>query len=75
MKCDVCGVKGVKTRRVSRSYGSGETLFVMENVPVMSCPHCGETYLTAATLHEIERIKLHKDSFSRRRSVPVIAFA
>ncbi|PVE33230.1 hypothetical protein DC030_15145 [Enterococcus faecalis] len=44
---------------VPRSYGKGEGLPVIENVPVISCPHCGESYLTAETLHEIERVKLH----------------
>jgi YgiT-type zinc finger domain-containing protein len=56
--CDICGKEGAKIRHVSRSYGKGEDLLVIENVPVISCPHCGESYLTAETLHEIERIKL-----------------
>lgn len=75
MKCDLCGKDGVKTKKVSRSYGKGLKLFVIENVPVLSCVHCGGSYLSAETLHEIERIKFHKDSFAKKRSVPVIAFA
>ena len=75
MKCDLCGKDGVKTKRVSRSYGKGLSLFVIENVPVSTCSACGESYLTADTLHEIERIKLHKDALSKKRSIPVIAFA
>ena len=58
--CDVCGMEGAKIHFVSKSYGRGQTLFVIENVPVVSCPHCGESYLTAVTLNEIERIKLHR---------------
>ncbi len=54
--CDVCGKDRAKIRHVARSYGKGKKLFVIENVPVVSCPHCGESYLTAQTLHEIERI-------------------
>jgi YgiT-type zinc finger domain-containing protein len=73
--CDVCGKEGAKVRYVSRSYGQGEDLLVIENVPVISCPHCGESYLTAETLHEIERIKLHRQSFAEPRSVPVAVFA
>ncbi len=72
--CDICGKEGAKIRHVSRSYGQGEDLLVIENVPVISCPHCGESYLTAETLHEIERIKLHRRSFARSRSVPVAVF-
>jgi len=73
--CDICGYEEAKIRFVSRSYGQGETLFVIENVPVVSCPHCGESYLTAETLHEIERIKLHRQLLAEQRTVPVAVFA
>lgn len=73
--CDVCGKTGTKIRFVSRSYGRGATLFVIEKIPVVSCPHCGESYLTADTLHEIERIKLHRQLLAEQRSVPVAVFA
>jgi YgiT-type zinc finger domain-containing protein len=73
--CDVCGKSGAKIRHISRSYGKGENLLVIENVPVISCPHCGESYLTAETLHEIERIKLHRQAMAEERSVPVAVFA
>lgn len=73
--CDICGKEGAKIRFVSKSYGRGQTLFVIENVPVVSCPHCGESYLTAETLHEIERIKLHRQLLAEERSVSVAVFA
>lgn len=73
--CDICGKEGARIRRVSRGYGKGDSLLVIENVPVVSCPHCGESYLTAETLHEIERIKLHRQAFAVERSVPVADFA
>jgi YgiT-type zinc finger domain-containing protein len=75
MICDICGEEGARVRHVTRSYGSGEDLLVVENIPVVSCPHCGESYLTAETLHEIERIKLHRRSFAQERRVPVAVFA
>ena len=73
--CDNCGKPGAKIRHVSKSYGKGATLFVIENVPVVSCPHCGESYLTADTLHEIERIKRHRLALAVARPVPVAMFA
>jgi len=73
--CDICGKEGAKIRFVSKSYGRRQTLFVIENVPVVSCPHCGESYLTAETLYEIERIKLHRQLLAEQRSVPVAVFA
>ena len=74
MICDVCGKKGARIRRMARSYGHGKNLLVIENVPVVSCPQCGESYLTAETLHEIERIKLHRKNFAATRQVAVAEF-
>jgi YgiT-type zinc finger domain-containing protein len=74
MICDICGKQGAKVRHVSRSFGKGADLLVIENVPVVSCPHCGESYLTAETLHEIERIKLHRKTMTESRRVAVAEF-
>jgi len=73
--CDVCGRSGARIRRAVRTYGKGRDLLVVENVPVMSCPHCGESYLTAETLHEIERLKLQRRSVAVKRPVEVVSFA
>lgn len=73
--CDICGKAGARIRHMSRSYGKGKDLLVIENVPVISCPHCGESYLTAETLHELERIKLHRKGFAVERPVAVAEFA
>ena len=75
MLCDNCGKHGARIRHITRSYGKGANLLVIENVPMISCPHCGESYLTAETLHEIERIKLHRKNFAAQRNVAVASFA
>ncbi|MFL6196246.1 MAG: type II toxin-antitoxin system MqsA family antitoxin [Thermoanaerobaculia bacterium] len=75
MICDICGKTGAEIRYLTRSYGKGASLLVIEDVPVVVCPHCGESYLTAETLHEIERIKLHRRSLAKPRSVAVASFA
>ena len=74
MICDMCGKEGARERKVTRSYGKAKDLLVIENVPVISCPQCGESYLTANTLHEIERIKLHRRTFAVERPVEVATF-
>lgn len=73
--CDVCGKGGARTIHVTKSYGKAESLLVIENVPVVSCPHCGESYLTAGTLREIERIKRNRTDVAVERRVPVAVFA
>ena len=74
MVCDICGNKGARVRKVVRTYGKGKDLLVIENVPIVTCPQCGESYMTAETLHEIESIKLHRSSFAVERSVEVANF-
>jgi len=59
---------------VTRSYGRDANLLVIEKVPVINCPHCGASYLTAETLHEIAHIKLHRRSLAKRRNVAVAEF-
>lgn len=73
--CANCGKPGTRIRHLSRSYGKGDTLLVIENVPVISCPSCGESYLTAETLHEIERIKQQRKQLAPARPVAVAEFA
>jgi len=75
MQCDHCGKKGARIRKTSRTYGKGSHILLIENVPVVECLTCGESYLPAKTLHELERIKLHRRSFSVKRPVHVAAFS
>ena len=74
MVCDICGSEGARIRRITRTYGKGKDLLIIENIPVVSCPYCGESYLTAATLHEIERIKLNRKTLAVERPVEVANF-
>jgi YgiT-type zinc finger domain-containing protein len=72
--CDVCGKEGARIRRVTETFGKGQDLLVIENVPLVTCPRCGESYFTADTLHELERIRLHRQNFAVERAVQVAKF-
>ena len=48
---------------------------MIENVPVVSCPSCAESYLTAETLHHIERLRRHRHSLSEAKRVEVADFS
>lgn len=74
MICDVCGKNCARMLFVSKSYGKGENLLVIENVPLISCPHCRESYLTAKTLREIENIKSNRTNIAVERPVSVAIF-
>lgn len=74
MTCDDCGRKNAKVRYVTRSFGRGRSSFLIEGVPVVSCPDCGESYLTADTLKEIERIRMHWRELSVEKKLAVVRF-
>jgi len=74
MRCENCGNEGARVRHLTRSYGKGEALLVIENVPVISCPHCGESYMTAETMHELERIRSERKKLAQERAVAVATF-
>ena len=72
--CDVCGFEDAKVRHVSRTYGKRENIVVIDNVPIVVCPRCGESYLTAETMQEVERLKLHGQKVKAVRRAPVIQY-
>ena len=74
MLCDICGSEGVKIRQITRTYGKGKDLLVIENIPVITCTDSGETYLTAETLHKIEQIKTNRKKLAVERPVEVASF-
>jgi hypothetical protein len=43
-------------------------------VPVVSCPRCGESYLTADTLHQIHLIRQQRAARAPQRPVAVARF-
>ena len=75
MVCDICGKRGARIRRITETFGRSRDLLVIENVPLVTCPRCGERYFTADTLHEIERIRMHRKRLAVERPVRVARFA
>jgi YgiT-type zinc finger domain-containing protein len=74
-RCAHCGSANLSTKRVTRSFGKGGSLLVIEGIPLVACGNCGESYFTAATMHEIERVKARRKSLGMSRPVPVAHFA
>jgi YgiT-type zinc finger domain-containing protein len=70
----MCGQDQGAVKLVTRSFGKKNDLLIIEDIPVVSCAACGESYMTAETLHEVERIKMHRHSFAVKRPVEVTVF-
>jgi len=75
MNCEICGKEGARIRKIAETHGKGRNLLVIENIPMVNCPHCGESYFTAETLHRVERIKRHRRRLATARAVAVASFA
>ena len=74
MICDCCGKKGATTKHISRSFGSGADILVVDNIPIVVCTNCGHSYFAAETLHELERLKLHRKNVETSRLAPVLEY-
>ncbi len=71
--CEYCeGV--VHERRVRDDYWSGDSLVIIENVPVGVCNKCGERYYSASVMEKMDRIAARRSRIKRTLRVPVTTF-
>ncbi len=61
-QCVHCGAGTLTIEEIARSFGCGDKLFIVENVPMWACTTCGESWFTAQTMHEIEGVKARRSA-------------
>ena len=70
-KCHFCGGE-VLEKRITLDYRWGENLIaIIENVPTGVCQNCGEQYLKAEIVKEMERLVHSKESPKKMIEVPL----
>jgi len=74
MNCEVCGKKTASIKKVTKSFGRGHSLVVIEDIPVLSCSNCHESYITADTAREIDRIRKNRVTVGKAKRVLVASF-
>ena len=74
MICEICGKKTASIKKVTKSFGRGHSLVVIEDIPVLSCSNCHESYITADTAREIDRIRKNRVTVGRAKRVLVASF-
>jgi len=74
MNCEICGKDTASIKRVTKSFGRGPSLVVIENIPVLSCSSCHESYITADTAREIDRIRKNRVTVGKAKRVLVASF-
>lgn len=75
MICDYCGKDGARLRYKTQVCGPKNDKFLVENVPVICCPHCHETYMTAQTAKSLDRLLQRRKELAYPQTFDVIEFA
>ena len=75
MICNICETNSARLRHLTRTYGKSDSLLVVEDVPVVNCKHCGESYMTIETVRELELLKKQSMENIAKREVGVVSFA
>ncbi|MDX2040637.1 MAG: type II toxin-antitoxin system MqsA family antitoxin [Acidobacteriota bacterium] len=73
--CGICGHQAARPIKRPQVLGKGAAMLIIEDVPAISCRHCGEIYLTAETMHRLDELRRSQKTLPRRYHVPVAAFA
>lgn len=74
MQCELCGVQAAVIKKTTKSFGRGDNLVVIENIPIVHCSRCHESYLTADTACELDRIRKNRRSLGKAKRVLVASF-
>lgn len=74
IQCEICGAYSARVRRVNRTQGKGEEMILVENIPLVVCRNCGQSYFTAATLRQLEQIRCTRDDRTTSRPILVAIF-
>jgi len=74
MKCELCGAQATVIKKTTKSFGRGNNLFVIENIPIVHCSSCHESYVTADTAREIDRIRKNRVTVGKAKQVLVASF-
>lgn len=72
--CDNCGVQAARTVKRPQVLGRGTQMMLVDNVPVITCRNCGESYMTSETMHGLDNIRSKQRANSATRKVAVAEF-
>ena len=74
MKCELCGTQAAAIKKTTKSFGRGDNLVVIEDIPIVHCASCHESYLTADTACELDHIRKNRRRLGKAKRVLVASF-
>ena len=72
--CDICGKEKAHVVKRPQILGRGSRMKVIDNVPIISCRNCGEAYMTSATMHRLDNIRVTQKEKESERKITVAEF-
>ena len=63
-RCPACG-EPAEIKRITKAFGHGNGLLVIEDIPMIVCRTCHEQYIAAETLHKIEKLRERRQHQAR----------
>jgi YgiT-type zinc finger domain-containing protein len=74
VQCELCSVQAAAIKKTTKSFGRGDNLVVIENILIVHCSRCHESYLTADTARELDRIRKNRRRLGKEKRVLVASF-
>lgn len=77
-RCQSCATGRLMRDAVKTALWSGERLIVVEDIPALVCPHCGERFYEDETAMRLDMMRgggFAPDRAARQMTVPVFSFA
>ncbi len=72
--CENCGIRAARVVKRPQILGRGIKMVLVDNVPVINCRNCGESYMTSETVHRLDIMRSEKHLQSAERKVEVSEF-
>ena len=73
--CDICGKEKARLVKRPQVFGRGKNMLLVDNVPVIACKNCGESYMTSSTMHTLDKIRARRPEKEAKRKIGVAEFA
>ncbi len=66
--CSLCKHETAELTQRSQIVGKGVNQVIVEHVPMYHCRHCGGTYFTREVALALQKIRLHPETYTERKS-------
>ena len=75
MNCQLCNQKTALVAHIDKVFGKGEKKVLIENIPVVHCSNCRESYLTDMTMRQLDEIRLNAKTLSTPATLGIAKIA